>query len=171
MRLWGNDAFCVGKVNTFRSMSWRYRVVASSDILAPISMTLAAVFGHSYGMFGHLLPWVAGLMWVLYFAVLSVLVRGYLAEKRGVKPADMEHRDIKTEKWNLFLWLFLVVVMGLPLAFDRRPANADWGSFAMFIGAFFIQLSDYAYLVFLNRSGSAPVPPSLDASSAESPLV
>jgi len=169
MKLWGTDAFCVSKLNAFQAMPWRFKVVASSNVLAPICMTLAARFGHTFGMFEHLLPWVAGLMWFLYFASISVFVRAYLAEKRGVKPAVTEPRDIKSERRNLLLWLFITTVMGLPLAFDRRPAAADWGTFALFVGVFFMQLSDYAYLVFLNRSGYTQTPPALDPSSVGSP--
>jgi hypothetical protein len=160
----------VSKVNTFRSMPWRYRVVASSYILPLICVTLATLFGHSFGMFEDF-RWVAGGMWLKCFLDISVFVRGYLAEKRGVKPADIELRDIRAE-WQsplIFIWLVIIALIGWRLAFGRSSPLFGWFYFALFVCFFFVDLSDYAYARFLNRSCSRPTLPGPDASSVESP--
>jgi hypothetical protein len=131
-------------------------------------MTLAAKFVHPLGPFEHSLPWVAGGLWLLYFASLSLFVRGYLAEKRGVVPADFERRDIKVERRNLLGWLLISCVMGQPIAINRTPAASDWDSFGLFIAVFFMQLSEYAYLEFQQTMASPPISPALDAPSSAS---
>lgn len=144
-----SDANSVRFLKTFRIMPWTYKVVEFGQILIPAVFTWMAVANQGQEFYGTFWICAAVISWLFLAITASYYARGYLAERRGVRPAPPDKRpDLELNRRMLIIFGILVGLIFLIVIYKflRHPdhfTGHDWAG-EIILPALLIQfLSSY----------------------------
>jgi hypothetical protein len=145
---WQTDATCVRSLQTLKIMPWHYRALSLSLILAPFAVTVAGCFHTGNNDLSAFWPWLIIFFWLGFGLDLSIYIRGYLAQSRGVSPARPGKRPSLGVEIGYLMLLMIVVGLMANIALGglhpfQRGAH-DWSLLLIMIALLFQQLSNYA---------------------------
>jgi hypothetical protein len=113
MKIWSTTSDCVRLVKIFRLMSLRQKSHYLGAFLSPALITFIAVARSVDAHFGLYWYVIAAFLWLLSISQAISLLRGALAERKGVSPAGPGERgNIEFQKASLKLTTRVAVVCG-----------------------------------------------------------
>jgi hypothetical protein len=126
-------------------MGWQYKAVDASRVLAPLLFTINAYLSDEKGLMSFQL-WAAVIVWLSWALDLSIYVRGYLANARGVQPTQRgKEPDLDRERRDLIFWMVVCGFVLITLLADRLHHGTKDPTLVFAFFAFLVlMLSNYA---------------------------
>ena len=140
--IWQTDAQCVNSIRRFRAMNWGYKLLSLSNILVPISITAIIFVRQKHDWLHAWLPWLALFSWLVFAFDTLTYLRGYLAQRRGIRPEGLGKRP--SSRADIGYIIVLMVLFGLLAIISILGKHRDWSVPLIFFAMLAGQCSSYA---------------------------
>jgi hypothetical protein len=165
--IWNSDAFCVRYLRTFRAMPWPSKLLDISGGLAPLGITWIAYVYRTDGYAGlpilrYCWSFLTILYWLGYVGVMSNYVRGYLAQRRGVRPATPGRKPklAYLKRYSMIFGaiacMFALLIYLMSMRRSIHGTRGLWASDVLFLVFFYQNISTYTRNRFWNAPLDSP---------------
>lgn len=142
-------------VENFRAMTWRYKLLYSGVLAAPVLLSFSAYlqqhetedsFGSGNAFFAGYWRIYAEFFWLALALILVNHVRGYLALQRGVLPTPPKKAPPMTQMWLLVMEGLLVCLfasLAFLIALHHKRYQSELSMALFWLAMFLVSLHGF----------------------------